>query len=48
MDVRYFPQIKKNTISVRAVESKKLKMMLENGILKVTKRVLGCDEGDQR
>ena len=38
MDVRYIHQIKKNTISVGAIESKGLKVTLENKILKVTKR----------
>ena len=36
-EVRYVLQMKKNIISVGAVESKGLKMTLENGILKVTK-----------
>ena len=36
-DVRYAPQMKKNIISVGAVESKGLKVTLENKILKVTK-----------
>ena len=35
-DVRYVPQMK-NIISAEAVESKKLKVILENGILKITK-----------
>ena len=39
-DVRYVPQMKKNIISVGAVESKGFKMTLENGILKVTKGFL--------
>ena len=34
-DVRYVPQMKKNIISVGAVESKDLKLTLENGILKI-------------
>ena len=34
-DVRYVPQMKKNIISVEAVELEGLKVMLENGILKV-------------
>jgi len=36
-DKRHIPQVKKNIISVGAVESKGLKMTLENGILKITK-----------
>ena len=36
-DARYVPQMKKNIISVGAVESKGLKVTLENKILKVTK-----------
>jgi len=36
-DVRYVPQMKKNIISVAAVELKGLKVTLENEILKVTK-----------
>jgi len=36
-DVRYAPQMKKNIISVGAVESKGLKVTLKNGILKITK-----------
>jgi len=36
-DVRYIPQMKKNIISVGVVEPKRLKVTLENGILKVTK-----------
>jgi len=36
-DVRYVPQMKKNILSVRAVESKGLKVIMENGILKITK-----------
>jgi len=36
-DVRYVPQMKKNIISVGAVESKDLKLTLENGILKIAK-----------
>jgi len=39
-DVRYVPQMKKNIISIGAVESKGFKMTLENGILKVTKGFL--------
>ena len=37
MDVRYVPQMKKNIISVGAMESKGLKVTLENEILRVTK-----------
>jgi len=37
IEVRYVPQMKKNIISVGAMESKGLKVTLENGILKVTK-----------
>ena len=37
MNVRYVPQMKKNIISVGAMESKGLNMMLEDEILKVTK-----------
>ena len=44
-DVRYVTQMK-NIISAGAVESKGLKVMLEDGIFKVTKGVHGCDEGD--
>ena len=47
MDVRYVSQMKKNIISVGAVESKGLKVALENGVLKV-KKGFGCDVGDQR
>ena len=36
-DIRHISQVKKNIISVGAVESKGLKMTLENGILKITK-----------
>ena len=36
-EVRYVPQMEKNIMSVGAVESKKLKMTLENGVLKVMK-----------
>ena len=36
-DVRYVPQMKKNIISVGAMESKGLKVTLDNGILKFTK-----------
>jgi len=36
-DVRYVPHMKKNIISVAAVELKGLKVTLENEILKVTK-----------
>jgi len=35
--VRYVSQMKKNIISIGAVESKGLKVMLENDFLKVTK-----------
>jgi len=35
--VRYVPQMEKNIISVRAVESKGLKVTMENGIFKITK-----------
>ena len=35
--MRYVPQMKTNIISVGAVESKGLKVTLENGILKITK-----------
>jgi len=34
-DVSYVPQIKKNIISVGVVESKGLKVTVENGILKI-------------
>ena len=37
IEVRYVPQMKKNIIFVGAVESKGLKVTLENGVLKVTK-----------
>jgi len=36
-DVSYVPQMKKNIISVGVVESKGLKVPLENRILKITK-----------
>jgi len=36
-ELRYVPQMKKNIISVGAMESKGLKVTLDNGILKVTK-----------
>ena len=36
-DIRHIPQVKKNIILVGAVESKGLKITLENGILKITK-----------
>ena len=36
-DVRYIPQMKKNIISAGVVESKSLKVALENGIIKVIK-----------
>jgi len=39
IEVRYVPQLKKDLISVRIIESKGLKLTVENGILKVTK---GC------
>ena len=45
IDVRYVPQIKKNIISVRAVESKGLKVTLESAILKVTKGSLVVMKG---
>jgi len=44
-DVRYVPQMKKNIISVGAVKSKRLKVTLENGILKVTKGSLVVMKG---
>jgi len=44
-DVRYVPQIKKNIISVGAVESKGLKVTLKNEILKVTKGSLVVMKG---
>jgi len=43
-DVRYVPQMKKN-ISVGAMESKGLKVTLENNILKVTKGSLVVMKG---
>ena len=46
-DVRYVPQMKKNMISVGAVESKELKVTLENGVSR-SRRVHGCDEVCQR
>ena len=36
-EVRYVPQMKKNIISIGAVESKELKVTLENGIFKIMK-----------
>jgi len=36
-EVRYVPRMKKNIISVEAVESKGLKVTLDNSVLKVTK-----------
>ena len=36
-DVRYVPQMKKNIISVGAMESEGLKVTMNNGILKITK-----------
>ena len=36
-DVRYILQMRKNIISVGAVESKGLKVTMENGILKIMK-----------
>jgi len=44
-DVRYVSQVKKNIISVRTVESKGLKVTLENIILKVTKGSLVVMKG---
>jgi len=44
-EVRYVPQMKKNIISVDAVESKGLKVTLENRILKVTKGSLVVMKG---
>ena len=44
-DVRYVPQMKKNIISIGAVELKGLKVTLENGILKVTKGSLVVMKG---
>ena len=38
IDVWYVPQRKKNNISVGVVESKRLKVIIENGILNMTKR----------
>jgi len=35
--MRYVPQMKKNIISVGTVESKALKVAMENGMLKITK-----------
>jgi len=46
-DVRYVPQMKKNVISVGAVESKGLKVTLEYGILKVTKGSLVVMKGSE-
>jgi len=45
-DVRYVPQMK-NMISVGVVESKGLKVTLENGVSR-SRRVYGCDEVCQR
>ena len=44
-DMRYVLQMKKNIISVEAVESNGLKVTLENGILKVTKGSLVVMKG---
>ena len=43
-EVRYVPQ-KKNIISIGAVESKGFKVMVENGILKITKGSLVMMKG---
>jgi len=45
IDVRYVPQMKKNIISVRAMEQKGLKVTLDNGILKVTKGAIVVMKG---
>ena len=44
-DVRYVPQMKKNIISLGTVESKGLKVKLDNEILKVTKGSLAVIKG---
>ena len=43
-EVRYVPQ-KKNIISIGAVESKGFKVMVENGILKITKGFMVVTKG---
>jgi len=44
-EVRYIPQMKKNIISIGAMESKGLKVTLENGVFKVTKESMVVMKG---
>ena len=44
-DVRYVPQMKKSIISVGVVESKGLKVTMENDIVKITKRSMVVMKG---
>ena len=45
--VRYAPQMKKNIISVGVMDSKGLKITMENGILKITKGFMVIMKGER-